>query len=191
MQVTFFESQADFRQWLEHHHDNVSELIIGFYNKKSGKDGLTYKEAVDEALCFGWIDGVRRRIDDERYSNRFTPRKKQSNWSQVNIKRIAELNELGLVHPAGKKVFDDRVRRPETHYSYEGTRSLDPESEEVFRRNERAWAFYQTQPPSYRRMSAWWVLSAKRPETRLKRLNRLIADSETGVRSALFRRPGP
>jgi uncharacterized protein YdeI (YjbR/CyaY-like superfamily) len=189
MDVKFFQLSSDLRHWLEEHHDRTTELWVGFYRKDSGKAGITYAEALDEALCFGWIDGVRKRLDDDSYTNRFTPRKPRSNWSEVNIKRAAELIRLGLMQPAGLKAFEARDEARSTQYSYEErTRGLDAAYEQRFRANPRAWDFFQVQPPSYRKTAGWWVMSAKREETRLKRLATLIDDSEQGRWIALLRR---
>jgi uncharacterized protein YdeI (YjbR/CyaY-like superfamily) len=183
--VTFFDSSADFRTWLEAHHDQVQELWVGFYKKNSGKAGITYLEAVDEALCFGWIDGIKKRVDDDSYTNRFTPRKARSNWSEVNIQRVGELAQLGRMHPAGLKAFDARDQEKTQLYSYEArNRPLDEMYEKSFRANKKAWDFFIAQAPSYQKVAGWWVMSAKREETRLKRLTTLIEDSENRRRLA-------
>jgi uncharacterized protein YdeI (YjbR/CyaY-like superfamily) len=189
MDVTFFASSDEFRQWLEQNHDTMQELWIGFYKKDSGKTGITYKEAVDQALCFGWIDGIRKSVDTLSYMNRFTPRKRSSNWSSVNIKRVGELTEMGLMHPAGIKAFTERDPRRSEMYSFERENvALDSAYEEKLRANEKAWSFFQAQPPSYRKPAIWWVMSARQEATRLKRLATLIEDSENGLRIALLRR---
>ena len=190
MDVVFFDSPADLRAWFEQHHATSGELWIGFYRKDSGRAGVTYAEALDQALCFGWIDGVRRRVDELSYTNRFTPRKRGSSWSLVNIKRVGELSELGLMHPAGLAAFGERDEEKSKQYSYEQRgHKLDAALEEIFRRNERAWSFFEAQSPWYRRTTSWWVVSAKKEETRLKRLATLIEDSENGRRLAMFSRP--
>jgi uncharacterized protein YdeI (YjbR/CyaY-like superfamily) len=182
MEPTFFATPADFRAWLERHHQSHSELIVGFHKKGTGRPSITWSEAVDQALCFGWIDGVRRRIDDTSYSIRFTPRKARSTWSAVNIKRMKELVDEGLVAPAGLAAFERRTDDRTAIYSYEQRRAatLDPEQERRLRADERANAFFETQPPSYRRAAIHWVTSAKKPESRERRLAQLIECSAAG-----------
>ena len=163
----------------------MQELWVGFYKKNSGKSGITYMEAVDEALCFGWIDGIKKKVDDDSYTNRFTPRKARSNWSAVNIQRVGELSQLGRMHPAGLKAFDARDQEKTQLYSYEvRNRPLDEMYEKSFMANKKAWDFFTAQAPSYQKVASWWVMSAKREETRLKRLTMLIKDSENGRRLA-------
>jgi uncharacterized protein YdeI (YjbR/CyaY-like superfamily) len=182
MAPTFFATPEEFRAWLERHHDSESELLVGFHKKGSGRPSITWPESVDQALCFGWIDGVRRRIDDASYSIRFTPRKARSNWSAVNVKRVGELTEQGLMRPAGIAAFERRSDDKTAVYAYEQrkTAELDPEQERRFRADEQAWTWFQAQPPSYRRTATYWVISAKKEETRQRRLERLIADSAAG-----------
>ena len=191
MEVTFFESPSAFRAWLEEHHDTTQELWVGFYKKSSGKPSITWPEAVDEALCFGWIDGLRKGIDDVSYMIRFTPRKPSSNWSTVNVKRVAELSRLGLMRPAGLKAFEARAQEKSGIYAYEqrNNAKLDEAYEQQFRANKQAWDFFQAQAAWYRRTAVWWVISAKREESRLKRLARLIEDSEHGRTIAPLTRP--
>jgi uncharacterized protein YdeI (YjbR/CyaY-like superfamily) len=179
---TFFATPAKFRAWLEKHHDTAPELVVGFYKKGSDKPSITWPEAVDEALCFGWIDGVRRSLDDERYTNRFTPRKPRSNWSARNIKRVEELIELGLMHPAGFEAFEARTDARSGVYSYEQRHSieLDEGYERRFRRNKKAWEYFTSAAPSYRTTAVFWVMSAKKEETRERRFARLIDDSAHG-----------
>ncbi len=151
---------------------------VGFYKKGSGKPSITWPESVDEALCFGWIDGVRKSMGEESYTIRFTPRKDGSIWSAVNIKRAGELIKEGLMQPAGLRAFEDRREDRERRYAYEQQGSkLSDEYEEKFKADPKAWSFYQSQAPWYQRTTAWWVMSAKKEETRLKRLDQLIADS--------------
>jgi len=181
MKVIFFPTPSDFRVWLEAKHENCLELFVGFYKKSSGKPSITYPEALDEALCFGWIDGVRRSVGADAYTVRFTPRKPKSQWSAVNIKRAQELADARRMHRAGLKAFEgatDQSRK----YSYEQRRqsSFDTAAERHFRANRKAWDFFQAQPPWYRRTATFWVVSAKKEETRQKRLATLIADSERG-----------
>jgi len=182
MEPTFFATPDEFRAWLQEHHATASELLVGFHKKDSGRPSITWPRAVDQALCFGWIDGVRRRIDDASYSIRFTPRKARSTWSAVNVRRVGELTAEGLMHPAGLAAFERRSAARTAIYSYEQRRGaeLDAERERRFRANERAWAWFEAQPPSYRRTATHWVISAKRAETRERRLERLIADSAAG-----------
>jgi uncharacterized protein YdeI (YjbR/CyaY-like superfamily) len=182
MEPTFFATPADFRAWLERHHDSVSELLVGFHKKGSGRPSITWPEAVDQALCFGWIDGVRRRVDDASYTIRFTPRKPRSTWSAVNVERMKELIAGGLVAPAGLAAFERRGDDRTAIYSYEQRRSaaLDPDQERRLHADERAAAFFEAQPPSYRRAAIHWVTSAKKPETRERRLTQLIECSAAG-----------
>jgi uncharacterized protein YdeI (YjbR/CyaY-like superfamily) len=192
MKPTFFPTPADFRAWLEKNHDKVPELLVGFYKKGSGKPSITWPESVDEALCFGWIDGVRRTIDDESYSIRFTPRRPRSIWSAINVKRVAELRQLGRMHPAGLRAFEARDPERSGAYSFEQRKEgqkLAPEYQAKLETNKKAWAFFRSQAPYYQRMASWWVMSAKKEETRLKRLAALIRDSAQGRRIGLMQRP--
>jgi uncharacterized protein YdeI (YjbR/CyaY-like superfamily) len=181
---TFFATPADFRAWLEENHERESELLVGFYKKATGRPSITWPEAVDEALCFGWIDGIRRSLGDESYMIRFTPRKPRSTWSAVNIARAKELIAEGRMRPAGVAAFEARSDERSAIYSYEQRHEarLAPDEEREFRANERAWEFFQAQPPSYRRTALWWVVSAKREETRARRLRTLVEDSANGRR---------
>ena len=182
MEPNFFASPNDFRAWLEEHHATETELLVGFHKKGSGKPSMTWPESVDQALCFGWIDGVRRRIDDERYAIRFTPRKPGSTWSAVNVKRARELLEEGLMRPAGLAAFERRADDRTAIYAYEQRKhaQLEPAMQECFEADEQAWTWFQAQPPHYRRAATHWVVSAKKPETRERRLMQLIADSRAG-----------
>ncbi len=181
MKPTFFSSPSKFRRWLAANHDKDSELWVGYYKIDSGKPSLTWPESVDEALYFGWIDGIRKSVDEVSYTIRFTPRKPRSIWSAVNIKRATELIELGLMQPAGLKAFQNRQEARSAVYSYEQRgQKLDDAHEKKLRANKKAWAFFQTQPPWYQRAASWWVASAKKEETRLKRLATLIEDSTNG-----------
>ena len=181
---TFFAEPADFRAWLEENHERASELWVGFHKKATGRRSITWPESVDEALCFGWIDGVRRSLGDESYMIRFTPRKPRSTWSAVNIARAKELVAEGRMRPAGLAAFEARSEKRSAIYSYEQRHEvrLAPDEEREFRANERAWEFFQAQPISYRRPALWWVVSAKREETRARRLRTLIEDSANGRR---------
>jgi uncharacterized protein YdeI (YjbR/CyaY-like superfamily) len=178
----YFGGPADFRAWLEVHHESESELLVGFHKRDSGRASLTWPESVAEALCFGWIDGVRRRVDDERYTIRFTPRKSSSIWSAVNTKKMRELIDAERAHPAGLRAFERRSEEKSAIYAYENRHSavLDAESERAFKANKGAWNFFESCPPWYRRTATWRVMSAKRPETRARRLAELIECSAAG-----------
>jgi uncharacterized protein YdeI (YjbR/CyaY-like superfamily) len=191
MDPIFFESPAELRAWLEQNHDKETELLVGAYRKATGKPTVTWPQIVDEALCFGWIDGIRRGIDDESWSIRLTPRKPTSNWSSVNIKRVGELEKEGRMTPAGRAAFARRSEERSGIYSYEQRRKarLDAEQEREFRANEKAWTFFRSQPPGYRRTATHWVVSAKREETRRRRLATLIEDSAAGRRLRHLTRP--
>lgn len=182
--VKFFATPADFRKWLAANHAKARELWVGFYKKESGRPSITWPESVDEALCVGWIDGIRKRLDEQSYVIRFTPRKAQSIWSAVNIARAAELTREGRMQPAGLAAFKRRSNAKSAIYAYEQrtTAAFDEKSERQFRANAKAWEFFQSQPPWYRRTATYRVISAKRDETRQKRLATLIADSAAGRR---------
>lgn len=183
MTPAFFPTQADFRTWLAENHDKKTELIVGFYKVGSAKPSMTWSQSVDEALCFGWIDGVRRSIDADSYCIRFTPRKSGSIWSAVNIEKIDELTRQGLIRPAGMAAFTKRKEHKSKIYAYERQQvSLSDEFEAMFKANEAAWAFFQKQAPSYRKIAINWVMSAKQAETVSKRLNELISDSAQGLK---------
>ena len=187
MKPIFFETPAEFRRWLERNHDKAAELLVGFYKKDSGRRSITWPESVDEALCFGWIDGVRKRIDDVSYTIRFTPRKRGSNWSAVNIRRVGELKKLGLMKPSGLKAFEQRTAEKSAIYAYENApKELPAADEKKFRANRKAWTFFNAQAPSYRRLAIYWVVSAKREETRARRLALLIDDSSHERRLAAY-----
>ena len=177
-------------RWLTAHQAATPELLVGFYKRGSGRPSITWPESVDEALCYGWIDGVRRRVDDLRYTIRFTPRRRGSIWSAVNVKRAAELTALGRMRPAGMRAFEHRVGAKTEIYSYEQRMApkLTPAYEKQFRANAAAWTFFQSHPPWYQRTATWWVVSAKREETRLKRLATLITDCGAGRTIAQLRR---
>ena len=172
----FFASPSEWRAWLEKHHGDEQELWVGFYKRDSGRPSITWPESVDGALCFGWIDGVRKSIDALSYKIRFTPRKPRSTWSAINIKRVAELSRLGLMHSAGLAAFEKRDGDRSAIYAYEQrkTAKLPALFEWKFRGSAEAWKFFQSQPPWYQRTSTYWVISAKKEETRLKRLATLI-----------------
>jgi uncharacterized protein YdeI (YjbR/CyaY-like superfamily) len=172
----FFATSRAFRAWLEKHHRTAQELVVGFYKKETGVPSITWPESVDQALCFGWIDGIRRRLDDERYSIRFTPRRPGSTWSAINITRVAELEATGQMRPAGREAFARRSDAKSRTYSYEQREQakLEPEHQELFETRGGAWAFFRSQAPSYQRLAIYWVASAQKPETRLRRLRSLI-----------------
>jgi uncharacterized protein YdeI (YjbR/CyaY-like superfamily) len=176
---TFFPTPADFRAWLEDHHDKLSELLVGFYKKDSGKPSITWPESVDAALCFGWIDGIRKSLNETSYTIRFTPRKSTSTWSSININLVRKLTKKGLMHPAGLKAFAARSAKKSGIYSYEQRKSarFTREQEKQFRANKTAWEFFRSQAPWYQRVTTYWVISAKKEETKLKRLSVLIDHS--------------
>lgn len=181
MNIKFFKTPGDFRKWLERHHATERELWVGYYKKDSGKPSITWPESVDQALCFGWIDGIRKSVDALSYATRFTPRRKKSIWSAVNIKRVQELTAQGLMQPAGLAAFAARTENRSGIYAYEQrTGKLAAPYEKKLRQNKAAWDFFQAQTPSYRKLASWWVVSAKKEETRLKRLAKLIEDSAHG-----------
>jgi len=181
---TFFAEPAQFRAWLAKHYATAPELLVGFYKRDSGRPSITWPESVDQALCFGWIDGVRKRLDDVSYTIRFTPRRAGSNWSSINIGRVGELDAQGHMHQAGRAAFAKRSEEKSRIYAYEQRHAarLDPEQQKKLEGNRKAWAFFQAQPPGYQRHMAFWVVSAKKEETRLKRLQRLIDESARGRR---------
>jgi len=176
MKASFFESHETLRAWLRKNHASSPELWIGFYKTGTGRGGLTYRQALDEALAHGWIDGVRKTIDGARWTIRFTPRKAKSRWSRVNLVRMEELLKLGRVGPAGRRAYEARDRTPRTGYSYEHQpKRLAPRREKVFRADPAAWAFFVAQAPSYRQKALFWVESAAQEETRARRLAGLMA----------------
>ncbi len=183
MKPTFFATPADLRRWFAKNAASKADLLVGFHRKGSGKPSITWPESVDEALCVGWIDGVRRSIDDTSYTIRFTPRRPGSMWSAINIAKVKELTAAGRMKPAGLAVFAGR-RADRSGYSYNQliTSAFAPEQERRFRKNARAWRFFSAQPPGYRRHATYWVTSAKKEETRERRLEMLIADSAAGRR---------
>lgn len=183
MKIKYFKSASGFRRWLEVNHALASELWVGFFKKHSGRGGLTYAEAVDEALCFGWIDGLKKRVDELSYTHRFTPRKPRSNWSRINLQHAERLKQAGRMTPAGLEAYAARVPERSGVYSFENApRTLDATDETRFRTDPLAWAFFTRQPPGYQRTALWWVLRAKTPETRARRLGQLIACSREARR---------
>jgi uncharacterized protein YdeI (YjbR/CyaY-like superfamily) len=188
--VRFFATPEAWRKWLAANHRRHPALWVGFHKRATGRPSITWPQSVDQALCFGWIDGIRKRIDENTYKIRFTPRKPTSIWSAINVKRVKELTKLGLMQADGLAAFERRNRT--AVYSYEQTRKteLAPELAKQLRANARAWAFLQERPPWYRRTVAFWVMSAKREETRQRRLATLIAESAAGRTVGSFTRPG-
>jgi uncharacterized protein YdeI (YjbR/CyaY-like superfamily) len=179
VKATFFASLSLWRAWLEQYCEQTPELWVGFYKKTSGKPSIAWPEAVDAALCFGWIDGVRKNIDEISYAIRFTPRRPRSIWSAINIKRVQNLGEMGLMRPAGLKAFQERTGERSGIYAYEQKNAAGlGVYEKQFRANKKAWKFFEAQAPWYRKTATWWVISAKKEDTRLKRLATLINDSE-------------
>jgi uncharacterized protein YdeI (YjbR/CyaY-like superfamily) len=187
----FFPTPADFRAWLEKNHDKEPELLVGFHKKDSGKPSITWPESVDQALCFGWIDGVRRSLGEQSYTIRFTPRKAVSTWSAINIGRVKELTAAGLMHSRGEAAFAARLAHKSAIYSYEqrNAAQFDLDAARRFRNHKKAWEFFAQQPPGYRQLCTYWVMSGKREETRVRRLERLIADSASGKRIRELARP--
>ncbi len=187
--VVFFEDGEAFRAWLAQHHDSATELWVGFHKKASGSAGIVWAQAVDEALCYGWIDGLTRRIDDRSYKIRFTPRQARSTWSVVNLTRVPELIAEGRMREAGLQAYERRTDARSAIYAYEQDEvAFDPAMREVFQANAPAWAFFESAPAGYRRAATWWVISAKREETRQRRLRTLIDDSAQGRWITLLRR---
>jgi len=183
MTPTFFPTQTDFRNWLAENHDKETELLVGFYKVGSGKPSMTWPQSVDEALCFGWIDGIRKSIDANSYSIRFTPRKSTSIWSAVNIQKMETLIKQGLMQTAGIAAFEKRQDSKSKIYAFEQKEaSLSDEFEKTFRANEKAWTFFQKQAPWYRKQACHWVMTAKQSATQLSRLEKLIKASEEARR---------
>jgi len=181
--VVHFASREEFRRWLAHNHAATRELFVSFYKKHTGKIAATYDEAVEEALCYGWIDGVKKRVDDEKFMHRFSPRKAKSTWSRINVERAMALIAAGRMAEPGLRAFKAREAARTGIYTYEQERpGLRPTDKRRFMRNAKAWKFFASQPPGYQRVAGFWVSRAKREETRLRRLARLMKDSENGRR---------
>ena len=177
MTPVFFKNPAEFRTWLEKHHATESELLVGYYKTNSGKQNMTWPESVDEALCFGWIDGIRRSVDEESYCIRFTPRKPNSIWSAINIAKIEVLTKKGLMQAAGLAAFAKFKPEKSAIYSFENEpKVLDDASEQTFKKNPEAWEFFQNQAPSARKLALHWIMTAKKAETKQSRLQRVIED---------------
>jgi uncharacterized protein YdeI (YjbR/CyaY-like superfamily) len=181
MKAKFFSSPEQFRQWLERNHNRATELLVGFHKKSSGKKSTTYPEALDEALCFGWIDGVRKSLDETSYTIRFTPRKPRSIWSLVNVRHVERLQKNGRMHPAGLEAFARRDPERTGIYAFENApRQLSAQYEKMFRKNKTAWNSFEQQPPSAKRISIFWIMSAKKEETQMRRLQLVISRCEAG-----------
>jgi len=177
----FFSKSSDFRKWLEKNHNNKSELLVGFWKVHTGKPSMTWSQSVDEALCFGWIDGVRKSIDEDSYTIRFSPRKADSNWSGINIKKIDELKKKGLMHPNGIAAFEKRSEEKSRIYAYEmEMMKLDPAYQKKFKANKKAWDWFQLQGNYYKKVMVKWIMTAKQEATRESRLKRLIEGSAKG-----------
>jgi uncharacterized protein YdeI (YjbR/CyaY-like superfamily) len=191
MKPRFFATPLEFRAWLERHHTKSQELLVGFHKRASGKPSITWPESVDQALCFGWIDGIRKRVDETSYTIRFTPRKSSSTWSTINVNRVKELTASGLIRPAGLRAFEQRTEKKSGIYSYERRHAakLPRDDERRLRANKKAWAFFQAQAPWYRRTATHWVISAKKAETRQRRLTQLIEHSARARRIPPLTRP--
>jgi uncharacterized protein YdeI (YjbR/CyaY-like superfamily) len=188
----FFETPAELRDWLDEHHETSDDLFVGAWKKSTGRPSLTWPEIVEEALCVGWIDSIRRSVPGDGWVIRLTPRRKGSNWSAVNIAKVAELRQAGRLRPAGEAAFGARTDARSAIYSYEQrkTAALEPDEEARFRRNPAAWTWFEGRPASYRTAAIYWIVTAKRPETRAKRLGTLIEDSAAGRTVRPLTRPG-
>jgi len=186
--VIFFKNAAEFRKWLKAKHASAQEVRVGFYKVGSGKKNMSWSEAVDEALCFGWIDGVRNSIDEESYTNRFTPRRKSSNWSEINIRKVEQLIQEGRMAKAGLEAYESRKKEKKGEYSYEADRREFPSSYlALFKKKKGAYTHFIAMAPSYQRTAIHWVLSAKQESTRLRRLEQLIADSSLNQKVKPFK----
>jgi uncharacterized protein YdeI (YjbR/CyaY-like superfamily) len=189
MDPVFFEDQIALRTWFEQNHQTETELLVGYFTVKSKRKSVTWSQSVDEAICFGWIDGIRRSINDESYSIRFTPRRPGSNWSKMNIAKVEELTNRGLMHPAGIAVYSKRLIAKSGVYSYESDQHIVPDETmiKLLQSNKQAWRYFQSETPSYRKITFRWIMSAKQEATRLGRLNELIASCEKGERIKAMR----
>lgn len=189
----FFETAADLRVWLEANHQKETELWVGMYKKSTGRASITWPEVVDQCLCFGWIDGIRKTVDEHSFKNRITPRKPSSNWSAINIAKVEELSKQGLMYPAGLEAYGKRKGEKSRVYSFEQDEEPAFNDAEIaqFQSKPDAWGWFQARPPGYRRNATHWVVTAKRPETRQKRLATLIEDSANARNIALLTRNPP
>lgn len=182
MKPKFFKTQSDFRKWLEKNYNKETELIVGYYKVGSAKPSITWSESVDQALCFGWIDSIRRTIDHESYQIRFTRRREDSIWSDINIKKVEDLTQKGLMHSSGLEIFKKRKEHKSGIYSYENTETVLPkEFEKIFKANKLAWAYFQSLAPSYKKLSINHIMSAKMEATKIKRLQEMIANCEKHI----------
>lgn len=183
MLPVFFKNAAEFREWLEGHYKTEKEIIVGYYKTKTGKPSMSWSESVDQALCFGWIDGIRRSIDEESYCIRFTPRNPQSIWSAVNVRKVGDLTAKGLMKPEGLEIFNKRNQEKTAVYSFENRpKNLPEELEKEFKKSSMAWKFFNEQAPYYCRTAIFWILSAKTEKTQRARLTKLIEASGDGRR---------
>jgi uncharacterized protein YdeI (YjbR/CyaY-like superfamily) len=186
MKPKFFSTPAEFRTWLEQNHDKANELMLGFHKKSSGKKSITYHEALDEALCFGWIDGVRRKLNETSYEQRFTPRKPRSIWSLVNVKHVERLKNEGRMHSSGLEAYERRTPERTGIYAFENRpKQLSPAYEKRFRQNKKAWKFFEEQPTYYKNLMIFRIMSAKKEETQIRRLEQTIECSANGERMGL------
>ncbi len=186
-EVNFFNNEEEFNDWLEEHHAEASEIWVGYFRVSTGRPSLTWSASVDAALCFGWIDGIRKTIDKQKYKIRFTPRKVNSVWSAVNVKKVKALIQLGKMRPEGIHVFNNRTDA-QGYHSEQRNVELAKEYEEQIKENQTAWLFFTNLAPSYKRDSIWWVMSAKKEETRLRRLGILIASSKEGIKIPILQK---
>ena len=187
MKPKFFSTPEKFREWLERNHDSTTELLLGFHKKSAATKSITYPEALDEALCYGWIDGVRKNLDETSYTIRFTPRKPRSIWSLVNVRHVERLKNEGRMRPAGLEAYERRDPKRTGIYAFENRpREFSPEFEKAFRKNKTAWSFFEKQPPGYKRVIIFWVMEAKKEETRLKRFKQLVEVCEKGLRLGML-----
>lgn len=187
-EVKFFKTENHFRKWLEKNYDKKKELWVGYYKKNTGRQSIEWSNSVDQALCFGWIDGIRKSIDDESYKIRFTPRKPTSIWSKINIKKVEELTKKGLMHPAGIEAFKKRDEKKSKVYSFERESvKLNGVYVKILKKNKKAYNFFNSLSPYIKKISIHWIISAKQEETRLKRLNILIKSSEAGEKIPLLK----
>jgi uncharacterized protein YdeI (YjbR/CyaY-like superfamily) len=192
MKPKFFSTPAELRKWLEQNHDKASELMIGFHKKSSGKKSITYPEALDEALCFGWIDGVRRKLDETSYEQRFTPRKPRSIWSLVNVRHVERLKKEGRMQPPGLEAYERRSPERTGIYSFENRpKQLSPAYDKRFRQNKKAWEFFQEQPTYYKNLIIFRIMSAKKEETQIRRLEETIECSARGERVGMLKKEQP
>ncbi len=192
MKPKFFSTPVEFRKWLEQNHDQATELLIGFHKKSSVKKSMTYHEALDEALCFGWIDGVRRRLNETSYEQRFSPRKSNSIWSLINVNHVERLKKEGRMHAAGLAAFERKDPKRTGIYAFENRpKQLAPEYEKRFRQSKLAWKFFESEPPYIKKVCIHWVMSAKKEETQLRRLGQLIENSAKGVRMGTLEPKSP